>query len=233
MTDPISVVMSALSSLLSLESSEEYLGAVSLRDAVAKLDNQQTSETCAAITRHIEKSLVGDETSSSRRESLERWLDTLGRLYAIARETSNGALVDYLAQARMALLIDQLGWYAESLLWHSSVADHVSAGARQVLDGDAAGAALHLDQPDRAQPLVNDAILGAARLRDASSLARHYGTLAIVLARSEDFASALRSIEVALTFDAVANDDDSRRLKLRSDQATLAAAVDEAASAEG
>jgi hypothetical protein len=85
---------------------------------------------------------------------------------------------------------------------------------------------------ENAQRLLDDAILGAARLRDVSSLARHYGTLAIAFARGEDFVGALRSIEVALTFDAIANDDDSRRLKLRSDQATIAAAVAEAEAAE-
>jgi len=225
--------MSALSGLLNLESSAEDSDAVSLQGAVANLNQEQTTDTCAAITRQIEESLTGDATSSPRREKLERWVDAIDRLYAIAVDASNAALLDYLAQARMTLLIDQLGWYAEGLSWLATVGDQVSPTARQVLAGDAAGAALHLDHPERAQRLVDDAILRAARLRDASSLARHYGTLAIVLARLEDFVGALRSIEVALTFDALADDDDSRRLKLRTDQAVLAAAATEAEAGEG
>lgn len=225
--DRLSVLISALRHRLG-EGESPGQEVQTLADAVADLDDEQTDKACSAITSCIATSLAGDETNSTRREGLERWASVLAELHAAAREESNTAFVDYVAQVRTSVLIDHLGWYSEGLSWVASVSDDVSPKVRQILDGDAASAALHLGQSDRARSLLDRAILGAARIRDLSSLARHFDTLAITLARQEDFDGALRSIELALTFDGAADDDDARRLKLRSDQAAIAAAVAEA-----
>jgi hypothetical protein len=202
-----------------------------LETLVDGLDAEASQQVQVELSDRLNSTAL--ESPSDRRSSLERWSRLLASLLDASRATANTILIDYAAQARTAILIDNLGWYAEGLAWIDFVSPNVSAEARHTLEGDAGVAAIHLDRAADAQRYMERAILGAAQLRDAKSLARHFGTLAIAVARQEAFVAALRASEVALTFDSLAGDDDALKLKLESDHAVIAAAVSEAEDAEG
>jgi hypothetical protein len=202
-----------------------------LETLVDGLDAKASQQVQVALSDHLNSTAL--ESPPDRRSSLERWSRLLASLLDASRATANTTLIDYAAEARTAILIDNLGWYAEGLAWIDFVSPNVSAEVRHTLEGDAGVAAIHLDRAADAQRYMERAILGAAQLRDAKSLARHFGTLAIALARQEAFAPALSASELALTFDGLAGDDDALRLKLESDHAVIAAAVAEAGDSEG